>query len=67
ANTSAFVKSDQTRLNEIPLNGKFTRLITNHPAGSYKITHADKKHDNFTITSPTAFWSESKYLIIQIK
>lgn len=61
-NSSLFTEGDMTKLTAIPLNGKFGKLVTNHPSGSYKISG-----DTLHITDPTSFWSESKYLVVQIK
>jgi hypothetical protein len=65
-NTSYFTKTDLTKLNIIPLNAKFKKLLTTHPAESYKIT-GDKKADSLVITNQSAFWSENKYLVIAVK
>jgi outer membrane murein-binding lipoprotein Lpp len=66
ADNSAFTKADLTKLDSIPLNAKFSKLVTSHPAGSYKIT-GDKKINSIVITNPTVFWSESKYLVVMVK
>lgn len=65
-NTSYFTKTDLTKLDVIPLKAKFKRLLTTHPAGSYKIT-GNKTADSLVITNQTSFWSENKYLVIAIK
>jgi hypothetical protein len=65
-NTSYFTKTDLTKLNVIPLNAKFKKILTTHPAESYKIT-GDKKADSLVITDQSAFWSENKYLVIAVK
>jgi hypothetical protein len=65
-NTAYFTKTDLTKLNVIPLNAKFRKLLTAHPVASYKIT-GDKKADSLVITDPSAFWSEDKYLVIAVK
>lgn len=63
---SKFTQGDMTKLQDIPINGKFNILITNHPAGSYKIS-GSKSSDTLHITDPSSFWSESKYLVIVVK
>jgi len=65
-NTAYFTKSDLTTLNAISLNAKFKRLLTTHPAGSYKIT-GNKTADSLIITDRNAFWSEDKYLVVAVK
>ena len=64
---SAFTKGDKTKIEELDLKGKFSRLITTHPANSYKISKVDKKTEKLIITNASAFWSESKYLVVEIK
>jgi hypothetical protein len=64
--TAYFTKTDIAKLSIIPLNAKFKKLLTTHPAGSYKIAE-DKKSDSLVITDPLAFWSENKYLVIAVK
>ena len=39
-------------------------MVTSHPANSYELVGTDKV-DNLTIKDTTAFWSVSKYLVIQ--
>ncbi len=63
---SNFIKVDMTRLRSIPLDNKFEKLITSHPSGSYKISGSNNS-DTLYINDPPSFWSESKYLIIEVK
>lgn len=65
-NTAYFTKCDLTQLNALSLNAKFKRLLTTHPAGSYKIT-GNKTADSLIITDKRAFWSEDKYLVVAVK
>lgn len=60
---SKFTKADLTTLKGINLHGKFRRLITTHPDNSYTLISKGKT-DSLAITNATAFWSESKYLVI---
>lgn len=61
-NNSYFTQGDMTKLQDIPLNGKFVKLVTIHPASSYKVSG-----DTLHIIDPSSFWSESKYLVIVLK
>ncbi|MGP8216462.1 MAG: hypothetical protein ACLQQ4_12905 [Bacteroidia bacterium] len=65
-NNSDFIKGDMTQLHDILLNRKFERLVTKHPDGSYKISGSGNS-DTLHITDASSFWSESKYLVIQVK
>ena len=60
-----FTKVDITKFNELPLNKKRVKLLSNHPEGSYKLEGADKKSiDKITILNASDFWSRSKYMVI---
>jgi DNA repair exonuclease SbcCD ATPase subunit len=66
-NKGYFTKVDVSTLTEIPLGAKKAKLITTHPAGSYKIEGADGKAEKIVITNSDDFWSASKYLVIVIE
>lgn len=65
-NNSAFVKANLTSLKGISLHGKFRRFITTHPNTAYQVIN-NSKADSIAITTPSAFWSESKYMVIAVK
>lgn len=65
-NTAYFTKTNLTKLSVVPLNAKFKKLLTTHPAMSYRI-EGDKKADSLLITDPAAFWSEDKFLVVAVK
>ena len=65
-NTAYFTKEDMTKLNVIPLNSKFEKVITTHPSDSYSVTH-NSKADSLIIKDPASFWSTSKYLVVVVK
>jgi hypothetical protein len=65
-NSNYFVKGDLTQIHVIPLNSKFEKLVTNHPADSYNVTN-NHKADSLIIKDPNAFWSTSKYLVVVVK
>jgi hypothetical protein len=64
-NLEYFKQVDVTQVLEIPVNAKKAKLITSHPAGSYKMDAVEGRTDKLSITDPTLFWSVSKYLVIQ--
>ena len=66
-NTTYFTKIDITQTKEISLGAKKAKLITTHPADSYKIDGADGHADKLTITDPDKFWSVSKYCVIVVE
>ena len=65
-NNTSFARADMTKLHDILLQHKFSKLITTHPLDSYKISGTGNS-DTLHITDPMAFWSESKYLVIEVK
>lgn len=52
---------------EIKLYSKSAKLLTTHPAGSYRLAKDAKGQYVLNITNPTQFWSVSKYLVVQVK
>ncbi len=66
-NKDYFTKIDISTIDVIPLGAKKAKLITTHPAGSYKIEGTDGKAEKLVITNAEDFWSASKYLVIVIE
>lgn len=64
-NKSAFTAVDKRNLSSIPTLSKKVKIMSIHPAGSYKLETGSDKLITVTITNPAKFWSVSKYLIIQ--
>lgn len=60
-----FTKVDITAIKEITLNAKKAKLVTTHPASSYKFC-CDDSFDKLVILDSKEFWSASKYLVIII-
>ena len=63
---SSFMRVDIRSFTEVPINSANPKILTQMPASSYRI----EKHGNTStlyILDPTAFWSISNFLIIQIK
>ncbi len=63
--SSGFISTDLTIQHEIPLGGRFVKLVTTHPTSSYRI--AVGSEDKLIITDPEDFWSKSKYMVVIIK
>lgn len=66
-NKEYFTRIDITSVTSIPLGAKKAKLVTTHPAGSYKIEGSEGKAEKISITNPEDFWSASKYLVIVIE
>ena len=66
-NKDYFTKIDIRYDKEIKLYSKSAQLLTNHPAGSYKLEKDNKGQYVLHITDPGTFWSVSKYLVIQVR
>ena len=65
-NRDYFTKVDISETKEIPLAAKKAKILTNHPAASYKI-EGEGKADKLIILDPKEFWSVSKYLVIVVE
>jgi hypothetical protein len=64
---SVFMQIDITALKSVQLNSKSAKLISEHPANSYKyILNKDKKIVSIDITDPVQFWKISKYAVVEI-
>lgn len=67
-NQDYFTKIDLSKVVSIPINAKSARIVTNHPASSYKLdTDGKKAVKAINITSPEAFWRSSKYLVVIVE
>ena len=62
-NKDYFQKIDISEVSSIPIMAKKAKMITSHPDGSYEF---DGEVDHIRIKDPKAFWSVSKYLVIQV-
>ena len=66
-NQDYFTKIDIRVDKEIKLYSRSAKLLTSHPAGSYKLETDANKQYFLRIENPSKFWSTSKYLVILVK
>ena len=66
-NKDYFTKIDIRVDNTIKLYSKSAKLLTAHPSSSYTLQPDANKQLTLRITDPQAFWSTSKYLVVQVK
>ncbi|MBO4896563.1 MAG: hypothetical protein J5484_07210 [Prevotella sp.] len=66
-NREYFTKIDIRVDRDIKLYSKDAKVLTSHPASSYRLTADANKQLILRINDPIAFWSTSKYLVIQVK
>lgn len=66
-NKDYFTQIDIRTIKEIKLYSKNAKVLTTHPAGSYKLIKDDQGQYEISISNPTKFWSVSKYLVVQVK
>jgi hypothetical protein len=59
-----FTRIDITSTTSIPVAAKKAKLATTHPEGSYRFENGATK---LVITDPAAFWSISKYLVVEVE
>ena len=64
-NKSYFVRIDARKTKSIPLYSTRAKILTSHPKSSYTL---EKDNGNFVllILDTEAFWSVSKYLVIEV-
>ena len=61
---SNFNKIDYVMTSKIAIDSKSAKIVTSHPADSYKLNTENKKVVSLEITNPEKFWSASKYLVV---
>lgn len=66
-NLKYFTTADKRELTTIDTQAKRAKLLTSHPDGSYTLERNANKKYVLTITAPDAFWSVSRYLVIQVR
>ncbi len=62
-----FTEINTASFNKIAIFAKKAKIITNHPKDSYEFEGDDNKVDNLIIKDSKAFWSISKYLVIEVR
>ncbi|MCB0772500.1 MAG: hypothetical protein KDB93_03915 [Flavobacteriales bacterium] len=65
-NKDYFKQIDITQTTTIPLGAKKAKVVTTHPAGSYELVSGKEGVESLTIKDAAAFWSVSKYLVVQL-
>lgn len=65
-NKDYFISIDIREVKEIPLFASKAKLKSNHPEGSYEFVKDEDNNLTLKITDTKAFWSLSKYLVIEV-
>ena len=65
ANMSVFTKIDIRTQTSFSIPGKKPSILTQAPAGSYRIIENNDGTSTLTITDPKRFWSISNYLVVR--
>jgi hypothetical protein len=63
-----FTQVDISKTKTIPVNSKSAKLVTEHPADSYKMV-MDESHKTIAyieIKDPVTFWKLSKYAVVEV-
>lgn len=62
---SKFTKIDSRQVESIAIDGKSIKIVTTHPAGSFRLDKDNKEViKSLVITDSKKFWSASNYLVI---
>ena len=67
ANMNYFTAADKESINEIATHSKRAKLLSSHPEGSYTFAEDEKGLDVLKIIDKEAFWSITRYLVIQVR
>ncbi len=62
-----FTEIDISQVKTIPVNSKKAELITEHPAGSYKLVEDNGQIAYLEIEDPREFWKISRYAVVEVK
>lgn len=66
-NKNYFTQIDIREDKVFPLYSKRAKLLTTHPTGSYEFTKDEEKLQTLHIIDSDAFWSVSRYMVIQVR
>lgn len=66
-NTDYFTYVSKYKLPNIPLGYKTVRLMTAHPASSYRLSSSNEIIDSLIIINQDDFWRNSKFLVVEVK
>ena len=66
AQNAKFVDADMRELTSIPLNTKKAKILSVHPSESYALETGDDGMQTLKINNPSAFWKQTKYLVVMI-
>jgi len=68
-NDNLFTQVDITKTKTIPVNSKSAKLVTEHPANSYKMVMDESNSKIIAyieIEDPATFWKLSKYAVVEV-
>jgi hypothetical protein len=66
-NDEFFTEINMSEIKMIPVKSKKVELITEHPAGSYKLVEDNGEVAYLEIEDPEEFWKMSKYVVMELK
>jgi len=66
-NESYFTKLDIRNASQFTLNTKKAKLISEHPANSYRLVAENDKIAYLEIENPQEFWKLTKYVVVETK
>ena len=66
-NKNYFTQIDVREDKVFPLYAKRAKLLTTHPESSYEFTKDEEKQLTLCILDPEAFWSVSRYMVVQTR
>jgi predicted RNase H-like nuclease (RuvC/YqgF family) len=61
---SVFTPINSAESRSIPVNSKSVKIVSSHPAASFRLARENGQIKSLEITDPEAFWQLTKYLVI---
>ena len=65
--TDYFTKVDIRQTQNIKFYSKSAKMLTTHPAGSYRLSKNDAGEYELHILNTQKFWSVSRFLVVLVK
>ena len=66
-NEEYFTELDIRETEQIPLNAKKAKVISEHASDSYRFVYQDDLISYLKIENPDEFWKTTKYAVIEVK
>jgi hypothetical protein len=66
-NASSFTQLDMRNASQFPINAKKAKLISEHPASSYRLVEENDKIAYLEIEKPEEFWKLTRFVVVETR